>query len=184
MLLDPRRLGNAVVITPICTADGRKRARHKEQTTHPSPPASPSTAAGTGAREHHGAVRGLQPGKQISSRLLKGQSSADLNTPFLHTLCSCKTLPHYSDLQDLLLEPCHILAGFPEPLACPAEARASRPCGHASLSPHQTPYSSSPEAFIAMLQADIPSWYCIARCQSSASQRIQRQAVVVLLSQQ
>lgn len=53
VLLDPRRLGNAVAITPICTADRRERAWHEEQPTHPSPPASPSTTAGTGAYEHH-----------------------------------------------------------------------------------------------------------------------------------
>lgn len=51
VLLDPSRLGNAVAITPVCAADGRERARHEEQNTHPSPPASPSTAAG--AHQHH-----------------------------------------------------------------------------------------------------------------------------------
>lgn len=34
-----------------------------------------------------------------------------------------------------MLEPCHLLAGIPEELAHPAEAKASTLCGHVSLSP-------------------------------------------------
>lgn len=51
VLLDARRLGMAVAITQICTADKREKARHEKQTAHPAPPASPCTAAGTGTRQ-------------------------------------------------------------------------------------------------------------------------------------
>lgn len=54
VLLDPRRLGNAVAITPICTADGRERAWHEEHDHIPiscSLPHPPLLAQG--ACEHH-----------------------------------------------------------------------------------------------------------------------------------
>lgn len=63
VLLNPRRLRNAVAITQICAAKGRERAQHGKQTTHPSPPASSSIADSTGVGEQHQAVRGLQTGK-------------------------------------------------------------------------------------------------------------------------
>ena len=77
-----------------------------------------------------------------------------------------------------MLEPCHILAGFPEELAHPAEAKASMLCGHISLSPLD-PIFLLPKRIHCHTSSRHPFLVLHLMLPSSASQHIQRQVVVV-----
>lgn len=168
VLLAPRRPGNTVAIIPIRSSDRRERAGHEEQTTHPTPAASPCTAGST--RASLCCPRASSRDTDQGSPSREGQSSADPSVPSLHTLCSCKTRAHSSDLQDLCWSPA--TAWLPSQRS-PAETEPSMLRGHSSLSPlspvfllpkstpcvQNLPFGAAPCAAKAALAARVKGFY-------------------------
>lgn len=67
-----------------------------------------------------------------------------------------------------MLEPRHVLAAFPEELACPVETKASMLHGHVSLSPLAPTFLLPKGGFIAVLCADVPP-FGAAPCAAKAA---------------